>query len=139
MRWSSLTPTEHQEQVAVVEWAKNMYASMPELNLLFAIPNGGERPRVQLFKRSGTVTFTPEGLRLHQEGVKPGVPDMFLPVPRHGHHGLFIEMKRKDGVLSPAQDAWRALLLDQGYAVAVCRGADVAIEKITEYLSKGKS
>ncbi len=136
MRWPAPHPSEHQEQVAVMQWAKAMTATIPELNLLFAIPNGGQRPRVRLFKHGGAVTFSSEGLRLCQEGVKPGVPDLFLPVSRHDYHGLFVEMKRVDGKLSAAQQAWRAILLDQGYAVIICHGADIAIKEIVGYLSK---
>ena len=77
-------PTEHQEQVALIHWAKMRSATLPELGLLFAIPNGGER---HLFVAK----------KLKAEGVKPGTPDLCLPVARGGYHGLFIEMKRMKG------------------------------------------
>lgn len=49
-------------------------------------------------------------------GVKPGVPDMFLPVAREGCHGLYIELKRRDGGrVSPEQTAWMDALARQGY------------------------
>ena len=59
------------------------YASgkYPELELMYAIPNGGKR-------------HIHTAVVLKQTGVKSGVPDIFLPV-RRGKHGLFIEMKRK--------------------------------------------
>jgi hypothetical protein len=136
MSWPSLIPTEHQEQVAVIQWAKAMHAVLPELKLLFAIPNGGMRPRLKIFKKGKTIDISPEGQKLHREGVQPGVPDLMLPVARHGFHGLFVEMKRKGESQSPAQEAWEALLLDQGYAVSVCRGADIAIAELSGYLSR---
>jgi hypothetical protein len=136
MRWPSLMPTEHQEQVTVIQWAKAMHAAFPELSLLFAVPNGGMRPRVKLFRRGKVVNISPEGQKLRKEGVQPGVPDLMLPVARHGFHGLFVEMKRQDEKQSPAQQAWESLLLGQGYAVTVCRGADIAIKELTGYLSR---
>ena len=135
MRWSSLIPTEHQEQVAVIQWAKAMHTVLPELKLLFAIPNGGMRPRVKFFKKGKIVDISPEGQKLRKEGVQPGVPDLLLPVARHGYHGLFVEMKRNGESQSPAQEAWEALLLDQGYAVSVCHGTDVAIAELSGYLA----
>jgi hypothetical protein len=136
MSWPSITPSEHQEQVAVIQWAKAMHSVLPELNLLFAIPNGGIRPHLKLIRNGKTVNCSPEGQKLREEGVQPGVPDLLLPVARHGYHGLFVEMKRKGESQSPAQEAWAALLLDQGYAVSVCRGADIAIAELTGYLTR---
>jgi hypothetical protein len=93
----------------------------PELGLIFHIPNGG---------RMGVSA----GRRLTAEGVKPGVPDYFLPVSRRGQHGLFIELKVPGGRVSPEQNAWVGSLQDQGYAAFVCWGAKEAWEVITKYL-----
>ena len=70
-----------------------------------------------------------------QVGVKPGVPDMFLPVAREGCHGLYIELKRRDGGrVSPEQTAWMDALARQGYKTALCHGWDAAREEIQRYL-----
>ena len=70
--------------------------------------------------------------------MKPGIPDLFLPVARHGYHGLFIEMKRrKNGKLSEEQEKMLGNLREQGFCAWVCKGADSAIEVITGYLSNG--
>ena len=72
---------------------------------------------------------------LLRQGMKPGVPDIMFPVARGGYHGLWIEMKRKDGGrLSPEQRWWQKALLEEGYAVAVCKGFDEARETIEWYL-----
>ena len=112
---------EHAAQVAVAKWAALACGSMPELRLLFAIPNGGARDVIT-------------GARLKAEGVRRGVPDLFLPVSRHDCHGLFIEMKSAKGVLSTEQKAWAFALHYEGYRVEVCRSAQAAIDTITEYL-----
>ena len=109
--------TESQEQQAVVEWA--LWKGLP----LLAIPNGG--------KRSAATAA-----RLKAEGVRPGVPDLLLPMARRGFHGLFIEMKRtKGGRVSDAQREWLHLLDAEGYRAIVCYGAGEAIREIEAYLA----
>lgn len=115
-------PTEEQEQAAIFEWVQLMTPQYPELDLLFHVPNGGLRSK-------------PEAVRMKKTGVKPGVPDLCLPVPRGESHGLFIELKRKHGgKVSPDQKAWIEALTDQGYYAEVCRGAEEACDLITAYL-----
>lgn len=117
-------PTEAEEQTALFNWAYVMQAQYPELALLFHVPNGGSRNRI-------------EAARLKGQGVKPGVPDICLPVPRGGYHGMYIELKRRDKRLSKisnAQKIWLTALGGQGYKCLVCFGADEAITEITKYL-----
>ena len=115
-------PTEEQEQAAVFEWVTLMRNQYPELDLLHHIPNGGYRSK-------------PEAVRFKRIGVKPGVPDLFLPVARCGYHGLFIEMKRKKGGrVTEEQSAWIEALTAQKYCAVVCYGAEDACDKILEYL-----
>lgn len=113
---------EHQHQAALFRWAGFQCRGRPELLLLFAIPNGG-------FRHPATAA------RLKAEGVKPGVPDVCLPVPRGEFHGLFIEMKAGRNKPTISQVAWHRLLSQQGYRVAVCYSMDAAIEVIEGYLS----
>lgn len=111
-------PTEHAEQVALFAWAEHL----PELKLMHAIPNGGKRDI-----RTAAM--------LKAEGVKPGVPDIFLPIPRGGKHGLYIELKRrKYGRVTPEQAAWIDALCRQGYQCAVCHGWEAARDEIIEYM-----
>lgn len=119
----TVIPTEHQEQVALFEWAAWMAKHIPELRLMHAIPNGGKRDI-----RTAAM--------LKAEGVKPGVPDIFLPVSRGGKHGLYIELKRRrGGVVSKAQEAWIRALMHQDYVCAVCHGADEAKDAILTYMA----
>lgn len=118
-------PTEHEEQRAVIQWAHVHGRAWPELDLLFAIPNGTYTASVKARKKAVA------------EGVRKGVPDLFLPVARGGKHGLFIEMKRrKGGSLEPEQRQWLTWLAAQGYATHRCNGSDEAIQVISDYLNE---
>lgn len=116
-----LTLTESQEQITIFQWADATKGVWPELGMLHAIPNGGLRS-------------ARTAARLKKEGVKPGVPDMFLPVPRGKWHGLYIELKASKGKVSENQKAWINALHALGYYTSVCFGADAAINRIQEYL-----
>lgn len=122
---TNLSPSEHSEQTALIEWWR-MYArwkSLPEC-LLMAIPNGGRRDAVT-------------GARLKAEGVRAGVPDLFLAVPTRQAHGLWIEMKRQHGGrISDAQKSSMAALEAQGYACTVCKGWQEARRAISDYLGE---
>jgi hypothetical protein len=121
---SRIIPTESEEQKALFQWARLMEGRYPELRLMFAVPNGGVR-------RPATAG------RLKAEGVKSGVPDICLPVARHGYHALYIEMKRlSGGGTSPEQKDWLDALNRQGNKAIVCRGWVKAKEAIEEYLDE---
>ena len=115
---------EHDEQALLFEWAKAQQGAIPELALLFAIPNAARRSY-------GAANY------MRAEGLKSGVPDIFLPVPRGGWHGLFLEMKFGSGKPSDNQTAWIAALQDQGYRAEIVYGCDDARNIIESYLAKG--
>ena len=115
--------TEHDEQAHLFAWAAMAQGTHPELALLFAIPNGGQRhPAV--------------AAQLKAEGVKPGVPDVFLPVARGKFHGLFIEMKVRPNKPTAEQAQWIEVLRYYGYSAVVCYGAQEAINAIKAYLTQ---
>lgn len=114
--------SESTEQQALFEWAEIASRKTPELKLMYAVPNGG--------KRSITTAA-----RLKKEGVKPGVPDICLPVPHGRYHGLYIEMKIDRNKPSVNQRWWIEQLQRQGYKVNVCYGWGEAVKAITEYMT----
>lgn len=115
-------PSEGVEQATLFSWAKMQEHKWPELRLLHHIPNGGSRGKA-------------EAARFKAEGVKAGVPDLFLPVARGPYHGLFIEMKKlKGGRVSAEQKAWIAALKAQGYRAEVCHDWEEAAALIEDYL-----
>lgn len=118
-------PTEAEEQTALFAWAEWNKAQYPELALMYHVPNGGSRN-------------TAEARRLKEQGVKPGVPDICLPVPRGKYHGLYIELKRqRGGRISSLQKIWLTALAGQGYKCLVCFGAEDAKKEIVKYLERG--
>lgn len=122
-----MVPTEDEEQMALFTWANHMAVSghLPELSRLFHVPNGGSRGHA-------------EAGRFKAMGVKRGVPDVFLDVPRGGFHGLRIEMKRRrGGVLSDEQADWIDYYNANGYRAVVCYGWDEARMEIEDYLRGG--
>ena len=132
---------EHEQQCAVIKWRDDMVrlGIYPELALLYAIPNGGERPKRQN-KRTGR-WYCPSGQKLKAEGLLAGIPDLHLPVSRAGALSMYIEMKepgKKPGKADEHQDRIHALLREQGNMVAVCNSATWAIKVIEGYMKSGK-
>lgn len=114
--------TEDGHQMALFCWVHQHVATTPELNLLFAIPNGGARNPATAAKLKAT-------------GTKKGVSDMMLPVARHGKHGLFLELKKlKDGRESSDQIAWGAAVRGEGYAYCCCKGWRAAAHALIQWL-----
>lgn len=120
-----IVPTEHEEQVALFQWAEANEGTMPELRNLVAFPNGGYRPMAT-------------AAMLREEGVKAGLPDMALFCQRGGKGALFIELKRRDrsNHATDAQRDWIERLRAAGYMAVVCYGAQEAIDVITTYLAQ---
>ena len=113
--------SEHTEQVSLFEWAAWVEQKIPALRLMHAIPNGGKRDA-----RTGAL--------LKAEGVKAGVPDIFLPTPQGPWHGLYIELKAGKNTISDHQEQWIDALRSQGYYVDVCWGWQAAARVIAAYL-----
>ncbi len=116
-----MIPTEDEEQIWLFSWAALNSGKWPELELMHHIPNGGMRSKS-------------EAARFKAMGVKRGVSDIFLPVARGGFHGLYIELKAKDGKVDAAQKEWIEAVRQQGYCGAVCFGGGLAADLIQKYL-----
>ena len=118
--------TEHDEQKALIIWARGRAATVPEIGLLYAVPNGGRRNPVTAAK-------------LREEGVLPGIPDLHLPVPRNSFASLYIELKRKGGRLQAVQLERIDELQAQNNRVCVCYGWIEAARAIETYLGCAKT
>ncbi len=97
----------------------------PALAFLHAIPNGGARSKAAAGK-------------MKAEGQKSGVPDLCLPLPRKTggvvFHGLYLELKKAGGSISPEQWKWLLHLHRAGYAVYVANDLRTARMLILDYL-----
>lgn len=115
--------SEDAHQISLMAWANDPETrrEYPELEWLFHIPNGGSRHKVEAGK-------------LKAMGVKPGVPDLFLPIPKRSWNGLFIELKNEKGKSSKEQLKWIDGLIDYGYCTLVSIGFKKAKEDIVWYL-----
>jgi hypothetical protein len=110
------------EQAALIKEISLRYPLAAKL--IYHVPNGGHRHKLVAIK-------------LKEQGVKAGVPDLVLPMARGGYFGLYIEFKAKppfDAAVSASQDAYIHALTDQGYLAIVCRGHIDALEAIRAYL-----
>lgn len=76
------------------------------------------------------------GKSLKDMGMRPGVSDLFIALPRHGYCGAWIELKSKKGILSDSQKAFLTDMSEQNYYINVCWTIEKAIETIRWYCFK---
>lgn len=125
------TISEHEEQVVVIDWLFLHLRDYPELDLVFAVPNGA---RLSSGKDRRLAAIRANILKA--EGMRPGAPDLVIPSPRGGYFGLFLEMKSMTGTTSENQEQFIEQARRYGYACYVARGAGDAIDYLESYLSK---
>lgn len=120
--------SEHSQQALVIEWAQRHEGKYPELWGLHSSLNGIyiPGPRKVVYRIIN---------HMKAEGMKKGVPDLFLPVARRGYHGLFIEEKTDSGALSQEQKDFLQFANEQGYLDKVCFGYEETVELLQWYLS----
>jgi hypothetical protein len=121
---------EDDHAMALMRWVRLHERKVPELGLLFHIPNGGRRN-------------VREAARLKAMGVKAGVSDYFLPVPKYGgdypedliYMGLWLELKAGKNRPTPAQFDWQHKM-SKDYEVDICVGWLEAARCIADYLGR---
>ena len=113
--------TEHQHQVSLFNFLRTMEYEHPVLKWVHAIPNGGLRHKAIAGK-------------MKAEGLKAGVLDIFVPIPRTDYHGQYIEMKFGKNVLTTNQKDFMVFVSDQGYQTDVCYTWIEAAVSIFKYL-----
>ena len=110
---------EHKEQKMLIQWFRLQYPRWQKC--LWAIPNGGMR-------------HIRTAIKLKEEGLLAGAADLFLMIPNNQKHGLFIEMKAKNGKLQLNQKEFLDLAISMGYESKVCYGFEDAKKIIINYL-----
>lgn len=107
MKKASTKPqTESQIQKDFVRWFRARYESIEPL--FFAVGNGGARN-----------VWTAKIMK--DEGVRSGVSDLILLIPRHGYAALLIETKTPDGKQSDSQKEFERLATQYRYKYVVVR------------------
>lgn len=114
--------SEHQEQCIVFQWAEMQERKYPCLKYMYGTLNG-----VKL--TIGQATKAKRG------GNKKGVPDLVLPYPSDGFHGLYVELKVGKNTASKEQKEYIEYLNSVGYFATVCHGSKEAIQTIRNYVS----
>lgn len=128
-------PYEDVDQEKLFNWAEVMKRKkgFESLDALHATPNGGKRSAYEgaLFKRTG---------------VKPGYPDISLPLCNGIFYSLHIELKRehfrenkKWGVVSKQQHDWITSLNEYGHYAVVCGGYMEAANTIEAYVEANET
>jgi hypothetical protein len=121
--------SEEEEQIMLFRWISYAQNYLPELKLLYHIPNGGYR-------------CASEAKRFKAAGVKAGMPDLHLPVARivngKRYNSLYIEMKVGKNTLTKSQKEVIPKLKEAGNAVVVCYGSEEAQKALSEYLAGDK-
>jgi hypothetical protein len=113
---------EHAEQCALFRWAWSVRREHPELEWMFAVPNGYHRD-IRVARK------------VKAAGAKAGIPDVALPVPRGPYHGLYLELKVGRNKPTEEQRKWLEHLVNVGYLATWCTGWEAARDVIVDYLN----
>ena len=114
--------SEHDLQASFFNWIDHYIKTEPEVGLFFAIPNGG------WFKNKNIA------IKMKREGLRSGVLDTFLPIPKGGYHGLFLEFKWNKNTLTTSQKLFKKLVEHEGYKVGIAYNLNEAINITKSYL-----
>ena len=118
MKTKTKNPSEHQEQVTLINWFRLTYPKF----IMFSVPNGGNRDLI-------------EAKRLKDEGLTAGIPDLCIIL---NDKVVFVEMKTRTGKLNEAQKKIIPKIERLGHLVIIGHGFIDAKNKIEELLNESK-
>lgn len=122
---SKAPKTEHQLQVAVVNYCRSIVGRAMVKERFAAIPNGA-------FLAGNPQRRAGQSNKLKAEGMRPGMPDMVFW--RNAGEVLWMELKNgKEGRLSDNQKEVHASLLACGFTVCVVRTLEDAKAAINQF------
>lgn len=116
--------SESTEQENVISWCLHHERLYPDLKWIHHCPNGGSRKKLEAY-------------RLKAQGVKAGVPDLHLPIPKGKYIGLYVEMKYDKGTIQKSQEEWITGMAAAGHYACVCYGYEIAVQVIESYVKLG--
>lgn len=99
---------------------KLFFPTLPD-KLIFSIPNGGSRHKL-------------EAVNMKRQGVKSGVSDVILLIPKKGYASLCLEFKTEKGKQSDEQKEFQRQAEMCGNKYVVVRSVANAIGIVKEYL-----
>lgn len=99
----------------------NVCRYIKECEFMFHVPNGGSRNLL-------------EAVNLKKQGVKPGVSDVILLLPKGKYHYLCIEIKCGKNKPTKEQKKFIEYVNSVGGCAVVCYGCNDAINVIKKYL-----
>lgn len=111
--------TESQIQKDCVRWFRLQYPAIEAL--FFAVPNGGAR-------NAWTAKI------MKDEGVRAGVADLVLLLPRSGFAYLCIEMKKPGGRQSESQIEFQKMAEKARGRYVICHSLDEFVKAVREYI-----
>ena len=112
--------SESTQQKHLFKWIRLKALKDWRYDKIYHIPNGGLRAKTT-------------AINLKREGAKAGVWDIFVPIPKNGFSGMYIEMKFGKNKLTDNQIKFREHL-EEFYKFEVCYNWIEAKEIIEEYL-----
>jgi hypothetical protein len=137
------------EQSALFCWA-----NMAETRRRFPHFFNSETKRCKMYSTNQNFMDAVKGARAKQIGIQSGVADIFLPLPRHGCNGLYIELKinpeheqnkrtgktgkpilGKRGSASEAQRDFGKQVQQDGFGWVICKGWEEAKRVLETYLT----
>lgn len=111
---------EERMQIEFFEKVPLFFPALPD-KLLHAIPNGGSRHIV-------------EATNLKRQGVKAGVADVVLQIPKKGYASLCMEFKTAKGIQSNEQKEYQRQAEMAGNKYVIIRSVEQAIKVMKQYL-----
>ena len=122
---------EYNESVALFDWVLWNERNYPSLKYFHSIPNGA----YMVGEMRNGKHFSPVAMKMKRSGLRPGIPDYFLPWPNGKFSGLYLEMKTGDN--NPDSDQLEFLIAAEcaGFKSAVAWDSDAAIAVLERYLN----
>ncbi len=116
-------PLEHEIQATFFDYVTAKSQNSWKYANIFAVPNGSYKSHQQAAKYK-------------REGLRSGVPDVFVAVPNFSREvcGAFIEFKREGGKPTDNQLSWHRSLTKAGYLVKIFDNVNDAIHFIDQYI-----
>lgn len=114
-------PSEDSELIAFFDYIRWQETLNPILSVIFHVENERKCSWAQ-------------GLIRKKKGVRAGVPDIIVPIPKGPFHGLFIELKLPGRKPTVTQQEYMIKLYTLGYCVKIAYSAEQAISILKEYL-----